>query len=61
MLRSQKGECGSFFGQSPKNELPLLPHASEASAWLSNYFETIHKYKIRIKSQFCASSKVFEI
>ncbi|MDZ7878415.1 MAG: hypothetical protein U5L45_12125 [Saprospiraceae bacterium] len=28
----KKGECGSFFGQSPKNEPPLLHRASEASA-----------------------------
>ncbi|MDZ7879522.1 MAG: hypothetical protein U5L45_17730 [Saprospiraceae bacterium] len=29
-LCSQKGECGSFFGQSPKND--PLTRASEASA-----------------------------
>ncbi|MDZ7877516.1 MAG: hypothetical protein U5L45_07595 [Saprospiraceae bacterium] len=34
---------GSFFGQSPKNEPPLLPRASEASYGLSNYaFSNFH-------------------
>ncbi|MDZ7878108.1 MAG: hypothetical protein U5L45_10585 [Saprospiraceae bacterium] len=29
-LRSQKGECGSFFGLCPKNEPPFLFLASAA-------------------------------
>ncbi|MDZ7880916.1 MAG: hypothetical protein U5L45_24785 [Saprospiraceae bacterium] len=33
----KKGKSGSFFGESPNNEPHPLPHASEASAWLSNY------------------------
>jgi hypothetical protein len=28
---AEKGGCGSFFGQRPKNEPPLLLFASEAS------------------------------
>ncbi|MDZ7879224.1 MAG: hypothetical protein U5L45_16200 [Saprospiraceae bacterium] len=35
---AKKGECGSFFGQSPKNEPPLVLLVSEAGNRIYNFF-----------------------
>ncbi|MDZ7877351.1 MAG: hypothetical protein U5L45_06765 [Saprospiraceae bacterium] len=48
---ARRGECGSFFGQSPKNE-PLSSFcASEASAKMpfNAYFEFMYGFKVKFK------------
>ncbi|MDZ7880562.1 MAG: hypothetical protein U5L45_22990 [Saprospiraceae bacterium] len=41
---AKRGECGSFFGQSPKNEPPLLLLRERSERRLSNYKNLILTY-----------------